>query len=90
MVRGWSTEERRSSVKEGTREMRELRWSVVCLGSRRRRRSLLLLLACENMENIRDYLQRTVKLIGLCHFRCGVGELEVVMGRSLQQTDWRG
>jgi hypothetical protein len=40
MVRGWSTEERRSSVREGTREIRELRWSVVCLGSRRRRRSL--------------------------------------------------
>jgi hypothetical protein len=50
MVRGWSTEERRSSVREGTREMRELRWSVVCLGSRRRRRSLFLLLVWEKME----------------------------------------
>jgi hypothetical protein len=40
MVRGWSTEERRSSVRVGTSEMRELRCSEVCLGSRRRRRSL--------------------------------------------------
>lgn len=42
MVRGWSTEESRSSVSEGTREIREFRCSVVCFGSRRRRRSLNL------------------------------------------------
>jgi hypothetical protein len=46
MVRGWSTEERRSSVSEGTSEMRELRCSEVCLGSRRRRRSLLVVRRC--------------------------------------------
>jgi hypothetical protein len=80
MVRGWSTEERRSSVREGTREIRELRWSVVCLGSRRRRRSLFLLLVWEKMEERGDYLQRTVKLIGFCHFCSGVGEYKVVMG----------
>jgi hypothetical protein len=47
MVRGWSTEDRRSSVREGTREMRELRWVEVCLGSRRRRRSLWFESGCE-------------------------------------------
>ena len=40
MVRGWSTEARRSSVRSGAREMMELRWSVVFFGFRRRRRSL--------------------------------------------------
>jgi len=40
MVRGWSTEERRSSVRSGARVRMALRWLVVCLGSRRRRRSL--------------------------------------------------
>jgi len=40
MARGWSTDESRSSVRSGAREMSALRWADVCFGFRRRRRSL--------------------------------------------------
>jgi hypothetical protein len=72
MVRGWSTEERRSSVRVGTSEMRELRCSEVCFGSRRRRRSLLVVRMY--YFGIREWsLQRTIELVGFGHFGNGVG-----------------
>ena len=40
-VRGWSTLERRSSVREGTRAVIEVRFLGISVGGRRRRRSLL-------------------------------------------------
>jgi hypothetical protein len=40
MVSGWSTDESRSSVRDGTSEMRESRCLEVSRGLRRRRRSL--------------------------------------------------
>lgn len=39
-VRGWSTEERRSSVREGDRDVRFWRCLGIDVGERRRRRSL--------------------------------------------------
>ena len=38
--RGWSTEERRSSVREGERAVRRSRFREMVVGERRRRRSL--------------------------------------------------
>ena len=69
-----STEERRSSVKEGTSDIKELRLREVCLGSRRRRRSLVggsvLVFGGLGMGGGvlgGESLQCAVVLIGFCH-----------------------
>jgi hypothetical protein len=65
MVSGWSTEERRSSVSEGTSEMRELRCSEVCLGSRRRSRSLFVFIRLSSIDQVKEWVLTARYQIGL-------------------------
>lgn len=77
-MRGWSTEERRSSVREGTRVIRELRCAVVCLGSRRRRRSL----------DRRGQYSRSLDLVRFCGVMSS-GEWEYNLQRAVKLVDFR-